>query len=312
MSRGATTFEARLRAIGRTHYHHRHPFNVRMHEGRLRPDEIRTWVRNRYYYQTRIPVKDTLILERSDEPDFRSEWARRLDDHQGREDEVGGLELWLHLAQAVGLDRDEVAALRDVLPGVRRACDDYVAFVEGHSRLEGVAASLTELFAGELMQGRIAAFERHYSWVKPEGLRYFRNRTAQAPRDAEFALRWVCEQASTPEDQERCLVALETKCKILWRLLDEVEEACARPRLSRAATLRQDPRDDGPLCVLPERAIRLNDSGLEVLALCDGRHSVDEIVAELRRAHPEAGAVLDDVRGFLSRLERLGVLVRAA
>ena len=80
----------------------------------------------------------------------------------------------------MGLDPDEVASLRDVLPGVRRACDDYVAFVESHDLLEGVAASLTELRAGGLMERRIEAFRKHYPWVAPEGLAYFEGRTRQA------------------------------------------------------------------------------------------------------------------------------------
>ena len=40
---------------------------------------------------------------------------------------TGGLALWLRLAEAVGLDRDEVASCRRVLPGVRFACDSYVS-----------------------------------------------------------------------------------------------------------------------------------------------------------------------------------------
>ena len=36
-------FEARLRDIGRQRYHHRHPFNLRMHAGELGRDEL--WCR---------------------------------------------------------------------------------------------------------------------------------------------------------------------------------------------------------------------------------------------------------------------------
>ena len=34
-------FEAQLRLVGEERYHHKHPFNLRMHEGTLRQDEIR-------------------------------------------------------------------------------------------------------------------------------------------------------------------------------------------------------------------------------------------------------------------------------
>ena len=84
-----------------------------------------------------------------------------------------------------------------MLPGVREACDDYVRFVESHDLLESVASSLTELFAGDIMKTRIDAFEKHYPWVDTAGLRYFRSRTQQAPRDAAEGLRYVLEHART-------------------------------------------------------------------------------------------------------------------
>ena len=105
--------EARLRRIGAERYHHRHPFNLRMHAGKLSPEEIRTWVRNRYYYQTRIPIKDGLILAKAQDPRFRREWIRRIRDHDGEVEGTGGLALWLGLAEAVGLDVAAVERLED-------------------------------------------------------------------------------------------------------------------------------------------------------------------------------------------------------
>ena len=302
------SFEARLRAVGEERYHHRHPFNLRMHEGRLTAEEIRTWVRNRYYYQTRIPMKDGHILGKAEDPGFRRDWIERIHDHDGSRDEEGGLELWLRLAEAVGLERDEVAGLRRVVPGVRAACDDYVAFVEHHDLLESVAASLTELFAGDIMRERIDAFEKHYPWVASEGLRYFRTRTVKAPRDGRFGLRFVLEQARRPEDQQRCIAALERKCEILWRLLDAIEAAHRRPRLSPYAALRPDTDAGRWLVVLPERAVRRNESGREILELCDGERSVEGAVAVLARRHPEVEHLEADVHDFVEQMERLGVL----
>jgi pyrroloquinoline-quinone synthase len=310
VSASSREFEARLRRIGEERYHHRHPFNLRMHEGTLTPEEIRTWVKNRYYYQTRIPLKDGLILAKAQDPRFRREWVRRIRDHDGEAEGSGGLELWLALAEAVGLSRAEVESLRDVLPGVRRACDAYVEFVQSHDLLESVASSLTELFAGDIMRERIAAFEKHYPWVEAGGLRYFRARTQQAPADAREGLRFVLEHATTPEDQARCAAALERKCEILWSLLDAVEAAHARPRLSPHVALRPDPAGELTLAVLPERAVRLNASGREILDLCGGDRSAEAIAAELRRRHPEVDALESDVHEFLAEMERLGVLVR--
>jgi pyrroloquinoline-quinone synthase len=48
-------FEARLRAIGETRYHDKHPFHGLLHGGHCTMTQVRAWVINRYYYQSRIP-----------------------------------------------------------------------------------------------------------------------------------------------------------------------------------------------------------------------------------------------------------------
>jgi pyrroloquinoline-quinone synthase len=301
-------FEARLRAIGSTRYHDRHRFNLRMHEGKLSRDEIQTWVLNRYYYQTRIPIKDSLIVAKAQDVEFRRGWVQRIHDHDGEREGEGGLELWLVLADAVGLDRAEVARLERVLPGVRRACDEYVRFVEDHDLLESVASSLTEMFAGDIMRLRITAFEKHYPWVQTEGLRYFRSRTEQAPRDAAWGLAYVLREAHTEADRDRCAAALERKCEILWSLLDAVEAAHAHPTLTPYAQLRESNSDRPATVVLPERAVELNPSGREILELCDGARSALHIAEELRRRHPGGEDVEAETHAFLAKMRSLGVL----
>jgi pyrroloquinoline-quinone synthase len=302
----ADEFEARLRAVGEERYHDKHPFTLRMHEGTLSRDELRTWVCNRYYYQTRIPVKDGLILSKSGSADFRREWVQRIHDHDGRAPGEGGLELWLALAEAVGLDRADVESLDHVLPGVRAACDDYVAFVESHDLLESVAASLTEMFAGDIMKVRIAAFEKHYPWVSAERLRYFQSRTTQAPRDAEQGLAYVLREAITDADQQRCIAALERKCEILWSLLDAIEAAHARPKLASSAMLREE--GDQLVVVLAERAVKVGGSGREILDLCDGERTASDVASELSRRHPDVADIESDVHEFLVEMSRLGVV----
>ena len=109
---------AAFRKVGGDRYHHRHPFHLLMHEGRLSRGQLQAWALNRYYYQTRIPIKDAIIVSKSEDPAFRRMWIHRIQDHDA---EDGGLELWLRLAEGVGLERDEVASCRSVLPGVRNA-----------------------------------------------------------------------------------------------------------------------------------------------------------------------------------------------
>ena len=221
----AEAFIARLREEGARRYHDEHPFHRRMHQGTLERAELKRWVLNRYYYQTRIPIKDALILAKSEDPAFRRAWIGRIHDHDGADGSEGGLARWWRLGDAVGVDRDEMRSCRSVLPGVRFACDAYVHFVRDAPLVEAVASSLTEFFAPDLMTKRIAAWERHYPWVDREGLDYFRARVTRARSDAEQAVAFVAEHARTREQQDRCVAALIHKTEILWHLLDSIEAA---------------------------------------------------------------------------------------
>src|SRR5207237_10351593 len=119
-----------------------------------------------FYYPTRIPIKDALILSKREDPAFRRLWLHRITDHDGARPGEGGIELWLRLAEGVGLDRAEVAGCARVAPAVRFACDAYVTLVRERSLLEAVASSLTEFFAPDLMSRRIAAWEQPYPWMQ--------------------------------------------------------------------------------------------------------------------------------------------------
>jgi pyrroloquinoline-quinone synthase len=220
-------FLDRLRGEGARRYHDEHPFHRRMHAGALSRGDLQRWVANRYYYQTRIPIKDALILAKSEDPAFRRMWISRIHDHDGTAGDEGGLVRWQRLGEAVGLDRGEVIACRAVLPGVRFACDAYVQFVRDATLVEAVASSLTEFFAPDLMVKRIAAWETHYPWVERSGLDYFRSRVTQGRRDSEQAIAFVLAHARTAELQDRCVAALVRKTEILWHLLDSVQMASA-------------------------------------------------------------------------------------
>jgi pyrroloquinoline-quinone synthase len=223
----ADQFMGKLREEGASRYHDRHPIHQRMHEGTLTRHELQLWVTNRYYYQTRIPIKDALILSKSEDPAFRRSWIHRIHDHDGDAPGTGGLSLWLRLAQSVGLDADEVASCRKVLPGVRFACDGYVQLVRESPLVVAVASSLTEFFAPDLMSKRIAAWEKHYPWVDAAGLGYFRSRVPRARADADEAIGFVVANATTRDLQDACVGALIRKTEVLWHLLECVQAASA-------------------------------------------------------------------------------------
>ena len=219
---------ARLRQTGKERYHHQHPFHLLMHEGKLNRGQLQAWALNRYYYQSRIPVKDAIVLSRSDDAQFRRAWRKRVVDHDGNAQQEGGIERWIRLAEASGLQRERVIRCEEVLAAVRYAVDAYLSFVQTRSFLEAVASSLTEMFSRDLIALRMDRMRQHYPWLSG-GLDYFTARLDQAPEDAEFALQWVTEHARTRTEQELAIAALRAKCDILWAQLDALYFAYVQP-----------------------------------------------------------------------------------
>jgi pyrroloquinoline-quinone synthase len=222
-------FVARLRAQG-ARYHDLHPFHRRMDEGELTRAEMQRWVANRFYYQKCIPLKDAAIISNCPEVEVRREWIKRIIDHDGTGEGTGGIESWLRLGEALGVSREELLSERRVLPAVRYAVDAYVNFARQRLWIEAVASSLTELFGPEAIRARLAALERHYPWIDPAGLEYFRTRLVQAPRDADYALRLVIDRCTTPEQQDAAVAALRFKTELLWAQLEAIERGDTQPR----------------------------------------------------------------------------------
>src|SRR3989475_13095881 len=124
---------AGFHAIGEERYHHRHPFHQLMHEGKLTRGQLQAWALNRYYYQSVIPIKDAIILSRSEDAAFRRAWRKRIIDHDGDGTHPGGVEKRIALAEATGLGREQVTTLRGILPGVYYEVNAYLDLVSKHS-----------------------------------------------------------------------------------------------------------------------------------------------------------------------------------
>jgi len=222
--------ETQLHAIGAERYHDRHPFHHLMRDGKLDRGQIQAWALNRYYYQARIPAKDAYLVARLPTPALRREWRRRILDHDGDDENTGGIARWLKLTDGLGLNRNYVVSLRGLLPATRFAVDAYVRFVREKTLLEAIASSLTELFSPQIIGERMEGMLKNYDFVTAETLAYFSQRPPQAERDSRFALDYVKQHAHTTEAQQSVLAALEFKCDVLWAMLDALSHAYVAPR----------------------------------------------------------------------------------
>jgi coenzyme PQQ biosynthesis protein C len=234
--------ESALRLVGARHYHHLHPFHKLLHSGALSQTQVQAWALNRYYYQSRIPQKDAIIVSRLPDAASRRIWRQRLLDHDGDESDEGGIARWLRLATGVGLEADYVQSAAGILPATSFAVDAYVHFVRDKTLLEAVASSLTELFSPNIIATRVSGMLAHYDFVSIDTLAYFNNRLQQAPRDADYALAYVKEHARSAAEQQAVIAALRFKCDVLWAQLDALYSAYVAPgHVPHGAFLSDEP-----------------------------------------------------------------------
>jgi pyrroloquinoline quinone biosynthesis protein D len=84
-----------------------------------------------------------------------------------------------------------------------------------------------------------------------------------------------------------------------------------RPRLVTGARLRYDEVREEHLLLIPEGVVRLNPTAAEVLELCDGERSLDDIVGALS-ARYQGADLRDDVAELVDGMAQRGLVVDAA
>ena len=84
-----------------------------------------------------------------------------------------------------------------------------------------------------------------------------------------------------------------------------------RPRLATGARLTYDDVREEHILLIPEGAVRLNPTAAEVLELCDGERSLDDIAGALS-ARYEGADLRDDVVELVDAMAQKGLVVDAA
>jgi pyrroloquinoline quinone biosynthesis protein D len=84
-----------------------------------------------------------------------------------------------------------------------------------------------------------------------------------------------------------------------------------RPRLVTGARLSYDEVRQEHVLLVPEGVVRLNPTAAEVLELCDGERSLDEIVGTLT-ARYDGSDLRGDVQRLVDGMTQKGLVVDAA
>jgi len=81
--------------------------------------------------------------------------------------------------------------------------------------------------------------------------------------------------------------------------------AGARPRLARLFRFQWEPAQQAFVLLYPEGMVKLNQSAGEILKRCDGRRSIDELIADLEQTFATTG-LATEVTAFLGMAEAQG------
>jgi pyrroloquinoline-quinone synthase len=122
-----------------------HPWRVAVGTGKVPREGVVEYVKNRYYFLVNINRKDAQIIANCPFPEARRLLLRKYIDEEGR-DIVGGrlgshYDMWLKVAEALGVPRATMNSFFDVLPVYRFTVDAVFEFAKHKSWIEGVAAT---------------------------------------------------------------------------------------------------------------------------------------------------------------------------
>ncbi len=122
-----------------------HPWSVALGEGRVSKEAVIGYVKNRHYFLANINRKDAQIIANCPVSEARRLLMRKYLDEEGQ-DIVGGklgphFEMWVKVAEGLGISGDELNSFKDVLPAYRYTVDAIFNFAKHHGWLEGLAST---------------------------------------------------------------------------------------------------------------------------------------------------------------------------
>lgn len=200
-------------------YHINHPLDKYFMEGKASKELMKSWVANRFYYQSIIPKKDSAILSNCPDQSVRQKWILNVLDH---DNDGEGIDLWIDFAKTIDLTKEELLSQEHVLPGVKFACDAYYNFAKNNDYKIAIASCLTVNYAGDIHKARVDNWPKYYDWLDKDSYVYFRDRMSKVKHEKDTALNYVLEWFKTPEEQAQVLETIKFKQDVLWSILDNI------------------------------------------------------------------------------------------
>jgi pyrroloquinoline quinone biosynthesis protein D len=82
-----------------------------------------------------------------------------------------------------------------------------------------------------------------------------------------------------------------------------------KPLLAKRARLHTDPVSGQPVLMHQEAVLVLNDSGYQILRLCDGTRTLIEIIQDLETRYPAARSILaQEISAYMEAISQKGLI----
>ena len=141
----ASIWQERRRCVREGRIKQPHPWRVALSQGKVSRHALIEYVKNRYYFLANINRKDAQVIANCPISEARRMLLRKYIDEEGQDVAGGQLgphyDMWLKIADALGISRAVMQSFDDVLPVYRYTVDAVFNFAKHQTWLEGVAAT---------------------------------------------------------------------------------------------------------------------------------------------------------------------------
>lgn len=235
----AAIWQERRRYVREGRIKQPHPWRVALSQGKVTRQALIEYVKNRYYFLANINRKDAQVIANCPISDARRQLLRKYIDEEGQDVAGGQLgphyDMWLKIADALGISREAMQSFDEVLPVYRYTVDAVFNFAKHQTWLEGVAATYAtegrmwkrytpkEEHHEEELLGEGEAWTRYYGLPK-EALLFFNVHSDANDEHGDINEAILKRYCVTAEQQQKALAAArfrwenqETRSDIIYR-----------------------------------------------------------------------------------------------
>jgi pyrroloquinoline-quinone synthase len=213
-----------------------HPIRQLLLSGRLTKEQLQGWAQNQFHEFRNIHRFFGIRYQKCPIPELRRMLLENMVEEEG-EDLFGGKypshqELWLRFAEGIGIQRDDLLNY-EPLPGIRAALEMYVSLVQQSHWAVAIGTGLVFEGGGPKRMGEERqALERHYSWIPPAALDFFRAHEYHDEGHGSMVIDVIKQHCMAVDLQTEMRAAVRQRADIMWLQNDCIYHAFVRPSLS--------------------------------------------------------------------------------